>query len=162
MTIPVLAHRGQQVHDDAGRSVPMIRRCQVSIVRATPAGQPMVSADRRRPGQLRAMNGALLTLWDLRPCIDVAALVLTELVTNAFQHGGGEDITVTWCADVTHLTMRVEDSSPVRPVLRAVDETSEGGRGLSIVEALADAWGVSEDGHAVHCALALAEYAARA
>ncbi|MFB6907145.1 hypothetical protein ACFCWB_23030 [Streptomyces bacillaris] len=58
--------------------------------------------------------------------------------------------------------MRVEDSSPVRPVLRAVDETSEGGRGLSIVEALADAWGVSEDGRTVHCALALAEYAARA
>ncbi len=89
----------------------MIRRCQVSIVRSTRAGQPMVSEDRRRPGQLRRMNGALLTLWDLRPCIDVAALVLTELVTNAFQHGGGEGITVTWCADVTHLTMRVEDSS---------------------------------------------------
>ncbi|WP_145499337.1 ATP-binding protein [Streptomyces sp. CFMR 7] len=162
MTTTVPARQEQQFHDDAGRSAPMIRRCQVSIVRSTPAGQPMVSEDRRRPGQLRRMNGALLTLWDLRPCIDVAALVLTELVTNAFQHGGGEDITVTWCADVTHLTMRVEDSSPVRPVLRAVDETSEGGRGLGIVEALADAWGVSEDGRTVHCALALAEYAPRA
>ncbi|MFJ7326168.1 ATP-binding protein [Streptomyces cyaneofuscatus] len=155
MTITALARRGQQVHVDAERSVPMVRRCQVSIVRSTPAGQPMVSADRRRPGQLRRMNCALLMLWDLRPCIDVAALVLTELVTNAFQHGDGEDVTVSWCADGTHLTIQVEDSSPVRPVLRTVDEASEGGRGLSIVEALADRWGVSEDGHTVHCALAL-------
>lgn len=137
----------------------MVRRCEVSIVRSTPAGQPMMPADRRRPGQLRRMNCALLKLWDLRPCIDVAALVLTELATNAFQHGGGADVTVTWCADGTHLTIQVEDSSPVRPVLRTVDESSEGGRGLSIVEALADRWGVSEDGHTVHCALALPERA---
>ncbi|MFJ9640925.1 hypothetical protein [Streptomyces sp. NPDC101178] len=64
----------------------------------------------------------------MRPCVDVAALVLTELVTNAFQHGGGEDVTITWCADGTHLTLQVEGSSPVRPVLRTVDESSEGGR----------------------------------
>ncbi|MYX15528.1 ATP-binding protein [Streptomyces sp. SID8374] len=155
MTITVLARQGPQVHDTAVRSAPMVRRCEVSVVRSTPAGRSMVSADRRRPGQLRRMNCALLKLWDLQPCIDAAALVLTELVTNAFQHGGGEDITVTWSADGTHLTIQVEDSSSVRPVLRTADESSESGRGLSIVEALADKWGVSEDGHTAHCALVL-------
>ncbi|MFI1532073.1 ATP-binding protein [Streptomyces griseus] len=101
------------------------------------------------------MNCALLGLWGLRPCIGDAELVLTELATNAFQHGGGDGVTVTWCATDAFLFIQVEDSSPVRPVLRVVDESSERGRGLCIVEALAAEWGISEDGTTVHCALAL-------
>ncbi|MEU6839223.1 ATP-binding protein [Streptomyces rubiginosohelvolus] len=120
----------------------------------------MGAADLHRPAQLRRMNRALLKHWDLSPCIDDAELVLTELATNAFQHGGGDDITVTWCADGAHLTIQVKDSSPVRPALQAVDEASEHGRGLCIVEALAASWGISEDGTTVHCALALPERAA--
>lgn len=142
------------------RKAPSVRHCQVSIVRSMPAGGPMGIDALRRPGQLRRLNCALLNLWGLRSCIGDAELVLTELATNAFQHGGGDDVTVTWCADEVHLMIQVKDSSHDRPVLRAADDVSEHGRGLCIVEALAAEWGISEDGTTVHCALALPERAA--
>ncbi|MBK5992642.1 ATP-binding protein [Streptomyces sp. MBT58] len=134
---------------------PSVHRYMVSIERSTPAGQPIGDLDLRRPAQLRRINCALLKLWGLNPCVDDAGLVVTELATNALQHGGEQGITVMWCLDGVHLTIVVRDSSPVRPVLRAVDDDSEGGRGLCIVEALAAEWGISEDGTTVHCALAL-------
>lgn len=159
MTLTVVDREGPQGPDGRVRRAPSVRRCQVSIVRSTPAGEPMGIDDLRRPGQLRRLNCALLKLWGLRPCIGVAELVLTELATNAFQHGGGDDVTVTWCANDAHLIIQVTDSSHERPVLRAVNEASERGRGLCIVEALAAEWGISEDGTTVHCALALPERA---
>ncbi|MFJ8774472.1 ATP-binding protein [Streptomyces microflavus] len=160
MTLIVVDQSGPRRSAGRVRRAPSARHYQTSIVRSTPAGQPMREGDLRRPGQLRRMNCALLTYWGLRPCIEVADLVLTELATNAFQHGGGDSVTITWCANEARLMIQVKDSSCVRPVVRAVDEASEHGRGLCIVEALADEWGISEDGTTVHCALALPERAA--
>ncbi|MEU6632850.1 ATP-binding protein [Streptomyces parvus] len=158
MTLTVLGRQGPQVHDGRGRSAPQVqaRLCEVSIARSTPAGQPLVLADRRRPGQLRRLNCALLNHWGLRPCVDTAELLLTELATNAFQHGDG-DVTVTWRVDTEYLFILVRDCSPAHPAIRTADSTSEHGRGLCLVKALADRWGVSEDGTTVHCALALPE-----
>lgn len=160
MTLTVVNQSGPQGSAGRARRAPSARRYQVSIVRSTPAGQPMGEGDLRRPGQLRRMNRALLTHWGLRPCVEDADLVLTELATNAFQHGGGDSVTITWCANEACLIIQVKDSSCVRPVVRAVDEASEHGRGLCIVEALADEWGISEDGTTVQCAFALPERAA--
>lgn len=155
MTLTVVGREGPLGPDGRVRRAPSVHQAMVSMGRSTPAGQPIGEADLRRPAQLRRINCALLKLWGLLPCVDDAELVVTELATNAFQHGGAQGITVTWCVDGVHLTIQVRDSSPVRPVLRAVDDASERGRGLCIVEALAAEWGVSEDGTTVHCALAL-------
>lgn len=160
MTLTVVDREGLQGPGGRVRRAPSVRRCQVSVVRSAPVGEPMGVDDLRRPGQLRRMNCALLKLWGLRSCIGDAELVLTELATNAFQHGGGDNVTVTWCADEAHLIIQVKDSSHERPVLRAADDVSERGRGLCIVEALAAEWGISEDGTTVHCALALPARAA--
>lgn len=155
MTLTMVDREGPQGPGGRVRRAPIVRRYQVSIVRATPAGEPMGVDDLRRPRQLRRMNCALLKLWGLLACKEDADLVLTELATNAFQHGGGDAVTVTWNADGAHLIIQVKDCSRERPVLRAVDEASEHGRGLCIVEALATSWGISGDGTTVHCALEL-------
>ena len=72
---------------------------------------------------------------------DTAALLLTELVTNAARHVGG---TMHVEVDVEQNTVRVAvcDSSPFLPGTGALPGwESESGRGLFLIEALSDRWG---------------------
>jgi anti-sigma regulatory factor (Ser/Thr protein kinase) len=67
----------------------------------------------------------------------------SELVTNALRHGSG---TVRLGCDAGTLRVRVEvgDDSGQRPRVRYVDDDSENGRGMIIVDTLSSAWGVSD------------------
>ncbi|MGW1201742.1 ATP-binding protein [Streptomyces cyaneofuscatus] len=145
---------------DGTRSAPVVRLCAVSLERTTPPGQPLTDADRRRPEQLRRLSCALLELWDLGSYVDDVELLVSELVTNALQHGAGPAVHVRICADDDHLHLYVEDGSSNRPVPRPMDIEAENGRGLHMVAAIADHLDTSEDGTTVHCAMALPERAA--
>jgi two-component sensor histidine kinase len=71
------------------------------------------------------------------------ALVVTELVTNSVKHAdAAPELTVEWNGS----TLRVEvyDEGEGRPVLRNAGMTATSGRGLALVEAVADRWGVVE------------------
>ncbi len=72
---------------------------------------------------------------------DTAALLVTELVTNAARHAGGElRVRAGMRTDV--LLVEVSDASPLLPELADMPGwESESGRGLLLVEALADRWG---------------------
>lgn len=72
--------------------------------------------------------------------IDDAALMTTELATNAVEHARTP---FTLSADVSKPTLRVtvRDSSPLPPVARAPSAIAVDGRGLAFVTALADRWG---------------------
>src|SRR4051812_13710697 len=77
--------------------------------------------------------------------VDEVALITTELVTNAVQHAR-TPFTVT--VDLTGARLRVEirDGCTTRPVADfKPSEADFGGRGLQIVAALADGWGVQPD-----------------
>ena len=83
-------------------------------------------------------------LVDVAPArsIDDACLLVSELVTNAFIHGGGTPA-VRARLDADQLLLSVIDKSSAQPVPRpfgAADET--GGLGLTIVDRLTSAWGV--------------------
>ncbi|MEU0334310.1 SpoIIE family protein phosphatase [Streptomyces sp. NPDC006193] len=80
--------------------------------------------------------------WGLsRDTVDAALLVVSELVTNALVHTGGQvrlDLSL-----VNHrLRVAVADSSPRSPVKPAgIGWEATGGRGILLVEAVSAAWG---------------------
>jgi two-component sensor histidine kinase len=72
-----------------------------------------------------------------------AALLVSELVTNAVRHAGGLEfvVEVREFPDQGRLWVGVTDSEAALPVLRTPDVTAEHGRGIQLVSTLADRWG---------------------
>lgn len=73
---------------------------------------------------------------------DLAELLVSEVVTNAVVHGGGDVYRVTVTTD---LAIEVWDASPARPQPRNADEHSLGGRGLPMLAATAPGYTVQVD-----------------
>ncbi|MBC7268815.1 MAG: ATP-binding protein [Streptomyces sp.] len=127
-----------------------------------PAAAPGVitEADARWPGRLRRIARATLLHWQRQGLLAAAErlltteeLLTTELVTNALRHGSGPEIDYRLHLTGTHVVTVVRDGSPESPVLRQASLDDEHGRGLFLVDSMADAWGVSPDGTAIWCAL---------
>jgi PAS domain S-box-containing protein len=89
----------------------------------------------------RAFLHKALASWDCTACADEALLLLSETLTNAVQHAEGP-ISVHLCRTATDLTVEVSDHSPHLPQPRIAAEDEESGRGLILVRALAESWGV--------------------
>jgi two-component sensor histidine kinase len=72
-----------------------------------------------------------------------AALLVSELATNAVRHARGRDfvVEVREFPEEGRLWIGVTDSEAAFPVLRTPDVTSEHGRGVQLVSTLADRWG---------------------
>jgi anti-sigma regulatory factor (Ser/Thr protein kinase) len=80
---------------------------------------------------------------DAAEAADAAALMLSELATNAVQHAGTDfDVTVDIAPDGRHLRVAVSDGAESFPVPQDTDTEASDGRGLRIVGDLADAWGI--------------------
>ncbi|MCP9205975.1 ATP-binding protein [Streptomyces sp. NEAU-Y11] len=74
-------------------------------------------------------------------------LVLSELATNAVRHGRvpGRYFEVCIAYDAEKLVgLEVSDPRDGFPVITAAEPDDESGRGLAIVDACAEAWGVRE------------------
>lgn len=70
-------------------------------------------------------------------------LVVTELATNAYEHGAGP-VTVTATATLRPCSalLEVHDDGEARPVTEAPDAATARGRGLVLVGDLSEQWGV--------------------
>jgi anti-sigma regulatory factor (Ser/Thr protein kinase) len=110
-------------------------------------------ADLRAVADTRRRLRDQLRQWGVPALADTAELLATEIVTNALQHtGGGAVVTATLSpGPARRLRVEVHDSLARRPPLRPQggarppdDATS--GRGLLLVEALADTWGIQARG----------------
>ena len=72
---------------------------------------------------------------------EALALITSELATNAVRHGpSGFEIRIEQRSDCIHI--EVEDDGGGAPIVRAPGLSETSGRGLQIVGALADEWGV--------------------
>ncbi len=74
---------------------------------------------------------------------DSVALMLSELATNAVQHASSDfEVSVDIAPGGRHLRVAVSDSAETFGVPQDANAEASDGRGLHIVRALADAWGI--------------------
>jgi anti-sigma regulatory factor (Ser/Thr protein kinase) len=71
---------------------------------------------------------------------DDAVLVLSELVANAMVHAEAGCTIEVWHGG-DRVRLEVSDRSRTAPALRLAAPSAVGGRGLQVVESIAEAWG---------------------
>lgn len=81
-----------------------------------------------------------LWAWGLQDLADDAELVTSELVSNAIRHGG-RDIEMRVTCLPTALRIAMYDNTTDAPELQVPGPDQLGGRGLTLVAAVADRWG---------------------
>ncbi|MEV0642837.1 ATP-binding protein [Streptomyces sp. NPDC050619] len=93
----------------------------------------------------RHRTARLVTEWGHPALAGDVALVVSELMTNALLHGSLRDRLIRLRITVTATDLRVEVSDPRterQPCPREATGEDQFGRGLALVGALADEWGV--------------------
>ena len=89
----------------------------------------------------------VLRSWGSPHDRDDAALLVSELVSNVVEHARTEAVlTLELALAGAWLRISVADGSAVRPVVRELSDDRLRGRGLQLVDAIADRWG-AEDHH---------------
>jgi len=76
--------------------------------------------------------------------LDDAALLVSELVTNALLYGGPPIVLAVDC-DGCGLEVRVRDGSSRWPVPRPAGPDAENGRGFLLLDILSERWGVEAE-----------------
>jgi len=93
-------------------------------------------------GWARSWVRIALIAHGLEDYLDSALLIMSELITNAAIHATRSDIIKIVCElDAGILILGVIDHDPRLPVRFDVSEDDEHGRGLMLVDAIADEWG---------------------
>jgi serine phosphatase RsbU (regulator of sigma subunit) len=115
-------------------------------------------ADLRQIAEVRGELRDAVRRWGVGDLADTVELLSSELVSNAlvhtdrdalltarlYQEGGAEGSAGP--APLNRLRVEVDDESDLWPKRRTPGEQASSGRGLMLVEALADAWGVDPRG----------------
>jgi anti-sigma regulatory factor (Ser/Thr protein kinase) len=79
--------------------------------------------------------------WEVPVDPYVAALLTSELVTNAIRHEMGESVTLAINCSRDQLRVDVHDTARSAPVPVDAPADAETGRGVTLVATLADEWG---------------------
>jgi anti-sigma regulatory factor (Ser/Thr protein kinase) len=125
-----------------------------------PPVQPSLSVSLKTgpaaPAEARRRVLAAIESWGVPADPDVAALLTSELVTNAITHTSGPVRLFVTCS-CGHLRVYVHDASREWAVPAAASREAEYGRGLMLVAGLATDWGCyrTSAGKAVYFTLAL-------
>lgn len=106
------------------------------------AASTSLTADPENAAFARHFVGRVLQQWHLEPMVDVAALLTSELVSNAILHGhSGMELCVSRPAD-DRVRVEVTDHGAGCPKRRRASTEATTGRGLDMVHTLATDWGV--------------------
>ena len=118
----------------AGRAVPHHASTSPQESRTALPGQATSAAEARRFVAARLADAGLDGM------IDTAVLLVSELVANAVLHAH-TDLVLVVRIDDELATVEVHDGSVGAPTVKDYSSLSGTGRGLVLVEALADGWG---------------------
>ncbi|MGR4879713.1 SpoIIE family protein phosphatase [Streptomyces sp. LARHCF249] len=121
--------------------------------RGTPTGrgggplrQRLEPGDPEAPALARHLVRAAAAAWGAWDRADEIELAADELMTNALIHtDGGAEVGMRLTAE-GRIRIEVEDSSSALPRRREAGDWAVSGRGLLLVDRLADAWGVEPRG----------------
>ncbi|MEU3611717.1 SpoIIE family protein phosphatase [Streptomyces sp. NPDC006872] len=123
--------------------------------------QHVAPGDPEALSEARHMIRAAVRAWGVRDRSDEIELVADELITNALMHTEGAAIVTlrVLTGGERRLRVEVEDTSSALPRRREAGESGVSGRGLLLVDLLADAWGVEArgGGKCVWCEFVAAE-----
>jgi len=113
-------------------------------IAAPPNFTVLLSPTPRGARLARLLATEQLRAWDVP--LDRATQIVAELAANASTHGRvtGRDFRLTLYVVAGTLRIEVSDTRGDRlPRLQQADPSGESGRGLLLVDALADRWGVT-------------------
>lgn len=116
-----------------------VRRTAVTVAQAEP----------ERIAEARQQLRDMLHDWTDRDQVESAVLMLSEMVTNVLVHTDGDALLVAEVSGrlgARRLRLDVADGSDELPHRRRPGELASSGRGLLLMEVLADAWGVDPRG----------------
>ena len=102
-------------------------------------------SDLRAVGLARAFVRQTLDSWEMPQLVGDAQVLASELVTNAVLHARTA-MRLTLRYDDAGLRVSVSDENMRLPTTVGVPESATSGRGLMLVERLANSWGVEQDG----------------
>ncbi|AKZ56904.1 hypothetical protein SAM23877_3859 [Streptomyces ambofaciens ATCC 23877] len=126
--------------------------CGDSPVLRTPLRRTMLTVAQAEPERIATARQHLRDLlhdWPSEEQRDAAVLLLSEMLTNVLVHTDADALLV---AEVTgepgerRIRVEVTDSGDDLPHKRRPGEMASSGRGLMLIELLADAWGVAPRG----------------
>jgi serine phosphatase RsbU (regulator of sigma subunit)/anti-sigma regulatory factor (Ser/Thr protein kinase) len=134
----------------------ILRRApDLGTTRAPRIHQYVHQADPEGLAEARSALRQALGDWQLAELADDVELAAGELLVNVLLHtDGGAVLTLEVLPDpVRRVRLSVQDRSSVWPRRRSPGEAATSGRGLLMIDALADRWGVEPrgDGKAVWC-----------
>lgn len=84
---------------------------------------------------------AALRAWGLAELADDMALMASELVGNALRYAASSGVGVLLKVQGDFVLLEVTDAADQEPSVRAASAVDENGRGVFLVDALAEAWG---------------------
>jgi anti-sigma regulatory factor (Ser/Thr protein kinase) len=117
-----------------------------STVVAVPSARPLLHATKTfakgvdAPRAARRFVITTLVEWGDRTLVDDAAVVVTELATNAVVHADS-DFTVAVSSSPSAVRISIRDASPVAPAVGRPSLSASSGRGLGMVASLVSRWG---------------------
>jgi PAS domain S-box-containing protein len=143
--IEVAAERGGE--DDVALLL-LRRRGPAAVASAGRLRQHVAPGEPRALSEARRMIRAAVRGWGPRERADEIELVADELITNALLHTEGAAVVTlrVLAGDRRVLRVEVDDTSSALPRLRLPDDDGVSGRGLMLVDVLADDWGVEARG----------------
>ncbi len=98
------------------------------------------SAQHDHVSEARRFVADRLSEWQVAFAVDSAVLVVSELSTNAVVHAQTSfSVHVSWNGEV--VLVQVTDGSSLPPAINRTDNGTQGGRGLMVVDAVAEQWG---------------------
>jgi anti-sigma regulatory factor (Ser/Thr protein kinase) len=122
----------------------------LSVACGPDAGRPLVASqdlpsEVASPGIARHVTKDTLARWSLGHFYDDAAVVVSELVTNAIRYGlcpeARDPLRLVLVRYEYQLVCMVTDPADTAPRMQEPDWVAETGRGLHIIEAMSRAWG---------------------